>query len=299
MAEAGWLTAISTYRGEYIAANIGANISPGSTNPVYLSGGQFELCNHEVDDVLDLLSAVTSIPNANVNVNQVFMWGHSHGACITERAIEKGANVTVAVSIDGPTDFTTWVTIPPLSGPPLNLTPLEEQSRSSALNNPAASLGNVNFLRIQAEGDQIVTPDQACELASKLSGRFNYYLYDRLFPDVGTPPGVYENASPLACTNFSLTWINQWVHGKNSPAPWHLPDEVYSPNNNAPYPAPGPWPQTVLLMYGKVKQLPLGQIYHTWIVEKSWPEYSSFVNAVTTLGGWNASIPQGAFISFE
>jgi hypothetical protein len=48
MAEAGWLTAISTYRGEYIAANI----SQGSTNPAYVSGGQFELCNHEVDDVL-------------------------------------------------------------------------------------------------------------------------------------------------------------------------------------------------------------------------------------------------------
>jgi hypothetical protein len=290
MAESGWLTAISTYRGEFIAANI----SPGSTNPAYISGGQFELCNGEVDDVLNLLSAVTSMPNANGN--QVFMWGHSHGSCITERAIERGAAVKVAVSIDGPTDFTTWVTVPPLSGPPLNLTTSDEQSRSSALNNPAAALGSVNFLRIQAEGDEIVTPDQACELASKLSGSFNYWLYDRLFAGVGTPPGVYENASPPECTNISLSWINQWVHDKNSPAAWVLPDEAYG--NNAPYPAPGPWPQTVLLMYGKVKQLPPGQIYHTWIVEKAWPEYSSFVNAVATLGGWSASIPQ-AFISFE
>ena len=173
MAESGWLTAISTYRGEYIAANIGANISPGSTNPRYLSVGQFELCNGEVNDVLNLLSAVTSMPNANGN--QVFMWGHSHGSCITERAIERGAAVKVAVSIDGPTDLTTWVTQPPLSGPPLNLTPSDEQMRSSALNNPAA-IGNVKFLRIQAEGDHIVTPDQACELASKLSGSVNYYL---------------------------------------------------------------------------------------------------------------------------
>ncbi|MBU6464394.1 MAG: prolyl oligopeptidase family serine peptidase [Bradyrhizobium sp.] len=293
MAEAGWLTAISTYRGEYIAANIGANVSPGSTNPSYLSGGQFELCNHEVDDVLDLLSAVTSMPNANGN--QVFMWGHSHGACITERAIEKGAKVNVAVSIDGPTDLTTWVTQPPLSGPPLNLTLSDEQMRSSALNSPAA-IGNVKFLRIQAEGDHIVTPDQACELASKLSGSVNYYLYDYLSAGVGTPPGVYENASPPECTNFSLSWVNQWVHNKNSPPSWVLPDEAYG--HNQPYPAPGPWPQTVLLVYGKVKQLPPGQIYHTWILEKAWPEYSSFVNAVATFGGWSASIPP-AFVSFE
>jgi hypothetical protein len=62
--------------------------------------------------------------------------------------------------------------------------------------------------------------------------------------------------------------------------------------------APGPWPQTVLLMYGRVSQLPPNQIYHTWILEKAWPEYSSFVNSVATSGGWSASIPQ-AFISFE
>jgi hypothetical protein len=180
----------------------------------------------------------------NANGNQVFMWGHSHGACITERAIEKGAKVKVAVSIDGPTDLTTWVTQPPLSGPPLNLTTSDEQSRSSAyaMNNPAA-LGNVNFLRIQAEGDRIVTPDQACELASKLSGNVNYYLYA-----AATPPGVYENASPSECTNFSLSWVNQWVHQKSSPPPWVLPDEAYG--SKQPYPAPGPWPQTVLLMYG-------------------------------------------------
>jgi hypothetical protein len=51
-------------------------------------------------------------------------------------------------------------------------------------------------------------------------------------------------------------------------------------------------------MCGGVKQLPLNQIYHTWILEKAWPEYSSFVNSVAKSGGWSASIPQ-AFISFE
>jgi hypothetical protein len=277
MAESGWLTAISTYRGNYIAANI----RPPATNPAYISGGQYELCDREVDDVLSLLSAVTQLPNANGN--QVFMWGHSHGSCITERAIERGAAVKVAVSLDGPTDFSTWA-------PTRGLGSAYQDPRSSALpkNNPAA-LTNVKFLRIQARGDEIVTPDQACELASKLSGSVNYYLYAD-----ATPPGVYENASPPECTNFSLSWVNQWVHGPNSPPPWVLPDEAH----NQPYPAPGPWPQTVLLMYGRVNQLPPNQIYHTWILEKAWPEYSSFVNAVATSGGWRASIPQ-AFISFE
>jgi hypothetical protein len=108
------------------------------------------------------------------------------------------------------------------------------------------ALGNVNFLRKQAEDDEIVTPDQACELASKLSGSVNCYLYAG-----GTPLAAYDGASPNECTNFSLSWVNQWAHGPKDQKVWVLPDDV----KGRPYPSPGPWPQTVLLMYGRVKQL--------------------------------------------
>ena len=134
MAKAGWLTAISTYRGGYIDKN---TLPSPYTNDFYPSGGLLadpvsgdnELCKGTVDDVLNLLSAVMA--TAKGKANQVFMWGHSHGSCITERAIERGAAVQVAVSIDGPTDFATWALSPPI----LNA---DKVSRSSALNNPAA-----------------------------------------------------------------------------------------------------------------------------------------------------------------
>ncbi len=284
MAESGWLTVISTYRGEFIGANILP--PPSNANPSYTSGGQIELCKGEVNDVLNLLSAVTAMPNANAH--QVFMWGHSHGSCITERAIERGAAVQVAVSIDGPTDFKTWSNSPPLSNS-------ERVLRSSALNNPAV-LANLKFLRIQAEGDTIVTPDQACELASKLSGSVNYYLDSNVIP-----PGVYYG-SPSECAVFSINWVNQWALRPHPPGKKAqlLPDE----KPGQPYPAPGPWPQTLLLMYGLVDDPNTGQHYppnpdyHPWIVQKAWPEYSSFVNSVAASGGWSASIP-AAYVTFE
>ncbi len=91
-----------------------------------------------------------------------------------------GTPVQVAVSLDGPTDFTTWNNNP-FPFPP------DQYARSSAWagNNPAA-LENVKFLRIQAEGDVTVTPDQACDLASKLPGSANYDLYSAI-----GPPGLY------------------------------------------------------------------------------------------------------------
>ena len=96
------------------------------TNFVATSDGGLELCLGEVDDVLNLLSAVTALPNANAN--QVLMWGHSLGSCVTERAVERGATVQVAVSLDGPTDFTAWTDNNPVLAP----TVADQDARSSA-----------------------------------------------------------------------------------------------------------------------------------------------------------------------
>jgi hypothetical protein len=246
MAGAGWLTAITTYRGETIDEMPAPYTSFRAT-----SGGSLELCLGEVDDVLNLLSAVTALPDADAS--QVLMWGHSHGACITERAVERGAPVQVAVSLDGPTDFTTWSNNNPVLAP----TTADQDERSSAwAGNDPTALEGVKFLRVQAEGDTTVTPDQACELMSKLPGSANYYLYSAI-----SPPGVYYG-SPKECSAFPMTWKTGL-----------LPDEV----------AGGTWASPALLMYSGLD--------HSAIRGKAWPEFASFVNAIAQGGGWHASIP--------
>jgi hypothetical protein len=252
MAGNGWLTAITTYRGEMVGAATNSGFPAPYTNFVETSDGGLELCLGEVDDVLNLLSAVTALPNANAS--HVLMWGHSHGSCITERAVERGAPVQIAVSLDGPTDFTTWTNNNPILAP----TVAAQNARSPAWtgNNPAA-LANVKFLRIQAEGDVTVTPDQACELASKLPASANYYLYSP-----SSPPGVYW-AAPKECSAFSMPWRKGQL----------LPDEV----------AGRPWASPTLLVYSRLN--------HSTIRGKAWPEFRSFVNAVANSGNWHASIP--------
>jgi len=253
MAGNGWLTAITTYRGEMIGDPTMSGFPAPYTTFNETSDGGLELCLGEVDDVLNLLAEVTAMRNANAK--QVLMWGHSHGSCITERAIERGAKVQVAVSLDGPTDFTTWAGNNPFLAP----TVADQEARSSAFagNNPA-TLANVKFLRIQAEGDPVVPPVQACELVSQLPGSANYYLYSGV-----SPPGVYW-ASPKECSAYSMPWREGQL----------LPDEG----------AGGPWSSPTLLMYSGLD--------HFEIRNKSWPEFRSFVNRVAKSHGWRASIPK-------
>jgi hypothetical protein len=269
MAGHGWLTAITTYRGETISELVSETfvrrpiingedrrVSPFPPAALYpfsaTSEGKLELCLGEVDDVLNLLSAVTALPDANAK--QVLMWGHSHGSCITERAIERGAPVKIAVSIDGPTDFTTWSNNNPILAP----TVAAQEARSTAYSgNDPATLTGVKFLRIHAEGDTVVTPDQGCELAYKFPNIASYYLNSNV-----SPPGVFWGA-PKECSAFQIPWI----HGQL------LPDEVKG----------GQWVSPTFLIYSGLS--------HTEILVKSWPEFSSFVNAVTKSEGWHASIP--------
>lgn len=264
MAAHGWLTAISTYRGEFVSEMVdevrspiigGSGLSPFARRQYKFtatSEGHLELCLGEVDDVLNLLSAVRALPIAEAQ--HVLMWGHSHGSCITERAIERGAPVQIAVSIDGPTDFTTWSNTNHILAP----TAADQQARSSAYpGNDPARLAGLHFLRIHAEGDMAVTPDQGCELASRLPGVAAYYLNSNV-----TPPGTYSSA-PGACSAFAIPWL----HGQ------FLPDETSG----------GQWVSPTFLMYSGLD--------HTQILVKSWPEFASFVNAVTTSQGWHATIP--------
>lgn len=90
----------------------------------------------------------------------------------------------------------------------LDVNPNSSPSSSRWVGNPLQNnptvLGNAQFLRVQAEGDTTVTPDQACELASKLPGSVNYYLNSLITP-LGA--GVYYGR-PKECSGFSMPWMN-------------------------------------------------------------------------------------------
>jgi hypothetical protein len=283
MAGYGWLTAITTYRDEVIGTAPGLTIlgkpvvglPPPHKDFMGRSDGWLELCGGEVRDVINLLSEVTALPSAVsgtplANPSQVLMWGHSHGSCITERAIESGAKVQVAVSIDGPTDFMTWKNYAPWLAPTL---PAKEARSSAWPGNSPSMLANVKFLRIQAEDDMVVPAVQGCELAFRIPLLANYYVD----PATGTAssqviPGSPPSGSPPACLAFTTI-------------PWPktpLPDETGGS---------GAWASPILLMYHGLNPL----VAHVTILERSWPEFSSFVNAF--VGGWNnhPSIPAQPF----
>ena len=249
MAAKGWLAAMSTYRGESISsAKLHGHL-----------GRYFELCYGEVDDVLNLLSAVTALPGADAQ--KVLMLGYSHGSCITERAIERGAKVQIAVSIDGPTDFMTWPDSPPLPAQ-------DKKSRSSVnpANNPAA-LTHVKFLRIQAAGDTTVPPAQACELASKI-GTENFLLNFSK-----NPPKLISPSPPL---------FGQHRKDVCSLLKWARPGLLL------PWPRPETRLRTPLMyMYTGLNHILIGVV--------AWPQYAAFVNRFAT--GWSASMP-AAFAPF-
>jgi hypothetical protein len=269
MADSGWLVATSTYRGESI---VGLPPAPNYTAvsqsvlPWWLPPfGGLELCGGEVDDVLNLVSAVDALPIANPN--QVLMWGHSHGSCVTERAIERGAPVQIAVSLDGPTDFTTWKNNNLLIDP----FPAQQQARSSAWPpNAPSNLANVKFLRIQAEGDQVVEPEQGCELAAVLPGTSNYYLDSNI-----SPPGTFV-LPPKECVPWPTPCYLD-ATGSHC-GPWKLGAFGLLPDTG---PGHGVWSSPTFLMYIRLD--------HGAIRNRSWPEFASFVNQFASR--WNASIP--------
>ena len=110
----------------------------------------------------------------------------------------------IAVSLDGPSDFTgtTWQVLnaPPPSGfgaawcDSCGTTDTEQlTARSSAWpGNTPGNFANVKFLRIHGEGDRVVIPHrQGCELAAALGpGSSNYFLY----PEI-SPPGHIRRAA--------------------------------------------------------------------------------------------------------
>jgi Prolyl oligopeptidase family len=295
MAAAGWLVATTTYRGwtMFASGTPGVTTFPPDSTFTRQSQGQFEFCGGEVDDSLNLLAAVKQLPQANAN--QVVMWGHSHGSCITELAVERGAAPQIAVSLDGPTDFTntTWQALNSQYGAawcdscgPTDTDQLTARSSAWSGNTPT-NLATAKFLRVQAEGDGIVVPDFGCQLAAALGPQSsNYFLY----PET-SPPGTYV-APPKECAPWLPNPCYLDKTGSHCGA-WKLGQLLPDTGKG------GPWASPTFLMYACPQNVctgpdrsPTGNegaIEHGAIMEQSWPEVADFVNHFAS--GWSASFP--------
>ena len=112
-AKRGWVFAMSSYRNESIGITSSSSKFQTGT---WTSGGNPEFCLGEVTDVMALTDLIVNHAGAitvgdpanpthiNVNKSQVFMYGWSHGGCITYRAVEQGAPVTAFAVVEGFTD---------------------------------------------------------------------------------------------------------------------------------------------------------------------------------------------------
>ena len=108
-AKRGWVFATSAYRGSSVTIS-------GSTVVNAKSDGNPEFCLGEVTDVLALTDLVMNgavtvgPPGSAVTPNigskkTMFMFGYSHGGCVTWRAVEQGAPVKAFSVIEGFTDM--------------------------------------------------------------------------------------------------------------------------------------------------------------------------------------------------
>lgn len=99
----GWVVAASAFRGAKVDLHLNV---PFLHEHVAFAEPPVGLCLGEVVDTLRLLELVRELPY--VDKDAILMWGHSHGGCVTLRAIEQGALVKAAVTFSAPTDLYAW-----------------------------------------------------------------------------------------------------------------------------------------------------------------------------------------------
>ena len=205
-AQMGWVLAESSYRGE-----------DGSD-------GEIEVCLGEVDDVLAMIDVVRS--RSYADQDRIAMLGVSHGGCVTSRAVERGADVDLAVEIAGPTDLTALfreLKKNPSNNPALRKVSNEirkrmeksiggtpdEKPEQYAMRSPDAekiARWDKPYLIMHGVNDTIVPVQQSCDLARKV-GDFQAYRFDLYGGVVGkAPPGCEEltwNDSPGTFNEFN------------------------------------------------------------------------------------------------
>ena len=195
-ARAGWVWIGSSYRGE-----------DGSE-------GEIEVCLGEVTDVLRMIDIALARPYADPD--RVFMWGGSHGGCITTRALQRGAPVHAAVDVFGPTDMAAnyqyWVdgveqgsdyaafhqslidTLDTAVGGPPSEFPDAYEARSPLLFVDDLP-DDVPFLITQGVLDPLVPPQQSCALAAAIgAGVARAYHLDGAHKEVTSAPARSEGS---------------------------------------------------------------------------------------------------------
>lgn len=173
------------------------------------SEGQIELCLGEVDDVMNMLAAARAQPYANPD--KVLMWGGSHGGCITLRALERGAPVTAAMDLFGPTDLASldrfWEATPSMYGAFIaqlessaggkpDAVPAAYQARS-----PMYFVGDlpasVPLIVVHGTADTFVPYTESCALAEAPLGLVAYHADANHATDATPPAG---------CASPDVTW---------------------------------------------------------------------------------------------
>ena len=210
MASGGWLTAMSTYRGESLQLE---EIADTFANGTATSDGGVELCLGEVTDVLRLTTLV--LERTTVDPSRVLMWGHSHGACISARAIEQGAPVQAAVLVATPTNFATFYdacagtdsTCAYEAGIVADLTGYTPNTLQGGIaygwRSPVSFVEDlawrtdVKLLMLQGGADLIVHPGQACQLADPLAtSMLDFHVSGPAPTDLPCPSIAWQTASP-------------------------------------------------------------------------------------------------------
>jgi dienelactone hydrolase len=254
-AAGGWVVAMSAYRGEKIKHSTPL-VAPGQPVPpdqpifsgasLYKSQGEIELCLGEVTDVMRITEIVRSWPS--VDTDRVLMWGHSHGACVTVRALQRGVKVKAAAAFAAPTDMAAWYGYSPPSTPTdteftnnrlalattfgdITTTPrtrvTPDQSRIPydwrspvTYAEDLKARTDVKILLLQGAADLQIHPSQACALARAYApsnspegtASMNWHL---------GASGAAVGGSPFDCAGITgLTWTGglpprgTWPHSR-------------------------------------------------------------------------------------
>ncbi|WAS91749.1 alpha/beta hydrolase family protein [Nannocystis punicea] len=211
-ARAGWIAALTAYRYEPIVPDgspvytyPAAVARPGTSDPA-------ELCLGEVTDTLRWLDIVRD--RADTDDDQILMWGYSHGACVTLRALEQGAEVKAAVAVSSPTEFSRWEQYSANVGDPTGIhialggtpaaIPDAYHARSPA--RMAVDLqrrGDVKLLQIAVEKDTIVPVSQGCMLADAIGAENHLMLPGGDYSASTTAPNGVTFAG---CQLSYITW---------------------------------------------------------------------------------------------
>lgn len=240
----GYVTAVPAFRGQPITL---------TGVPPYTSSGEVELCLGEVLDSIQMATLVGS--RTDVDPTRMVMAGHSHGACITERAVESGVKVKAAAAFSAPTDMVAWYDYcAPGSVCATMAAPANEQaglayglgqivghaygtSYVTPSPNPvpytwrspltfAADLTarkDVPMIFLQGGSDWLIEPSQACALLSASAGSSSQnWHFASSGSVVASPPLGIDSAYPTGCGGYtSLTWqssaptSSSWTAGRN------------------------------------------------------------------------------------